>query len=70
MSTATLIDHIIGSTMLPATKVTQISGISDHRIQVADFSISLLKATPRHIWIRFYKKFKWQDLKAALISVP
>ena len=50
-SSATLIDHIIGTSSLTVSDVYQASGISDHRMQVADFSISLMKCLPRSVWV-------------------
>ena len=48
-SLATLIDHITGSSTLTASNVTQVSGLSDHRIQVVDFKVPLLSRVLQYI---------------------
>ena len=69
-SSATLIDHIISTSSLTVSNVYQASGISDHRMQVANFSISLMKCLPRSVWVRSFKKCDWIELRATLCSAP
>lgn len=48
-SLATPIYHIIVSSTLAVSSVTQVSGLSDHKIQVVDFKVPLLRRVPEHI---------------------
>jgi len=69
-SSATLIDHIISTSSLTICNTFQASGVSDHRMQVADFSVPLLKSPLRPMWVRSFKKCNWAELKATLHSAP
>ena len=54
-SSATLIDHIISRNSLTATNVFQVSGISDHRMQVSEFTIAPARPPSRSVCVRSFK---------------
>jgi len=69
-SSATLIDHIISSNSLTVTSVFQVSGISDHRMQVSEFTIAPVQLPSRSVCVRSFKKCDWKELRATLRSAP
>ena len=67
---ATLIDHIIGSSSLQVSGVGQAIGLSDHNVQLTDFNIPILKRAPRAMMVRSFNRCDWEGLKDVLDSVP
>ena len=51
-TSATLIDHVLGTSVLPVSKCYQAVGLSDHRAQVLEVAISTLKQVVNPIMIR------------------
>ena len=67
---ATLIHHVIGSEVLNVSLSTQAVGISDHRVQIVDFDITVCRRAPREIWVRSFKKCNWDQVRESLATAP
>ena len=52
---ATLIDHVTGSSSLLISGMTQTVGLSDHNVQIVDFNIPVLKCAPRTMIVWSFK---------------
>ena len=52
------------------TSVFQVSGISDHRMQVSEFTIAPVRLPSRSVCVRSFKKCDWKELRATLRSAP
>ena len=67
---STLIDHILCSSNFKVTKVLQAIGVRDHRIQIAEFDISVeLGASPVRS-VRAFRRCCWDDVKSCLSDAP
>ena len=69
-SSATLIDHVISTITLSVSNIFQTAEITDHLMQVVDFSVSPSRSPSRLMWVRSFKKCDWPALRASLDSAP
>ena len=69
-ASATLIDHIICTAVLPVLGVQQAVGLSDHRVQIAHFDIVMQRSPPEFQWIRPFKHCCWDTIKSSLSTAP
>ena len=67
---ATLIDHVTGTSSFNTSNVTQTVGISDHRVQVVDFDIPSLRPSHHHRWIQSFRKCDWDQVRTVLQAIP
>ena len=67
---ATLIDHVISSEVLNVSLSTQAVGISDHRVQIVDFDVTVCRRVPREIWVHSFKKCNWDQVRESLATAP
>ena len=50
--------------------MVQTCGVSDYRVQIANFDYSSLHATPRVYQIRAFRKCDWDSICEALHTAP
>lgn len=67
---ATLIDHVIASEVLNVSLSTQAVGISNHRMQIVDFDVTVCRRAPREIWVCSFKKCNWDQVRESLATTP
>lgn len=67
---ATLIDHVLTSPPLNVIKYYQAVGLSDHRSQIAEIDIAVVKTVPREIAVCSFCKCPWDKVKEALQTAP
>ena len=67
---ATRIDHVISSEVLNVSLSTQAVGISDHRVQIVDFDVTICRRVPREIWLRSFKKCNWDQVRESIATAP
>ena len=69
-NSSTLIDHIITTKQTPKLRMAQTCGLSDHRVQIANFDYSPLPTSPRVYEIRAFRRCDWDRVCDALHSAP
>ena len=67
---ATLIDHVLTSPPLNVIKCYQAVGLSDHRSQIIEVGIAIMKSVPRQVTVCSFCKYPWDKVKEALCTAP
>ena len=67
---ATLIDHVIASKDIPVSSLQQPCGLSDYKVQVADFVLGTVGPLPSIRCIRSFRTCDWEKLRDVLRSAP
>ena len=67
---SSLIDHVLSSHCLTVSQSSQAVGVSDHHLQLVDFDIPVVRAAPRFVWVRSFRKCQWAQLRDSLYSAP
>ena len=69
-NSSTLIDHIITTKLTSTLRMVQICGVSDYRVQIANFDYSPLHARPKVYQIRAFRKCDWDRICETLHTAP
>ena len=59
----TLIDHTLCTPDIPVHSVSQVTGLSDHRIQLVDFLVSVQHPVSTHQWVQSFRNCDWEVVK-------
>jgi len=65
-----LIDHVIASKDISVSGVQQLCGLSDHKVQIANFELKTMRCPPNIRYIRSFRTCDWEKLRGALRSAP
>ena len=63
---STLIDHIACSSSIKVSRVLQSVGVSDHRVQIADLDIRILRRTPEIVYVKAFRRCDWDEVLCCL----
>ena len=67
---ATLIDHVLTSSPLCVTTCNQAIGLSDHRSQILEAAIPVVRNLPRCITIHTFRNCPWDKIRETLNTAP
>ena len=67
---ATLIDDTLCTPDIPVHSVSQATGLSDHRIQLVDFLVSVQCPVSTHRWVRSFQNCDWEAVRRDLNLIP
>ena len=69
-TSATLIDHVLGTPVLSVSKCYQAVGLSDHRAQILEVAIPSLKQVVNPVMIRLFRNCNWDEMRKAIRTAP
>ena len=52
------------------SRILQAVGVSDHRVQIAEFDISISRNAPEFRSVRAFRRCCWDEVKSCLSNVP
>ena len=67
---SSLVDHVLCTPSVGVSSVAQATGLSDHRVQIADFVVTVQRRTTTSRWVRSFRSCKWDIVKEKLQCIP
>ena len=61
---------MVCSSYFAVTRVLQAIGVSDHRVQIVELDVSILRQAPEVRYVRAFRKCNWDDVKYCLSTAP